>query len=79
MAELVTAKIGQIWRDADPRITGFSSNGRYIVILDIQSQYAKCCLCDRDGNQLSNRKTMIRIDRLKPGSTGYEFVKEAGR
>jgi hypothetical protein len=65
-------KVDQIWRDNDPR-----GPRREIRVLDITT--------NRDGQPCAvvqpawgrGRKTAIRIDRFKPGRSGYTLVHDA--
>jgi hypothetical protein len=61
--------VGQMWRDCDKRFPS-----RYFIVTEVGSTYAFARLCDRDGKILANRVSRIRIDRFRPGSTGYELV-----
>lgn len=54
-------KIGQVWRDCDPR-----SDGRRVTVVEVGPTHATVTC--------AGRKTRIRLDRFKPGSTGYQLV-----
>jgi hypothetical protein len=63
--------VGEMWRDTDPRYGG----SRVFIVVDVGSKYAECRRCNRVGEFLTSRLTRIRIDRMRPGNTGYEKVK----
>lgn len=55
---------GQVWRDNDPRIP----EGLILVLgIDHQAKTADVFRIN------SKRRTTVRLDRFRPGSTGYTF------
>lgn len=73
MTEQPAPAPGQIWQDNDPR-----SYGRRLRIITIDDTHAVMELAvPRDaGHQQAKpgRRTRVRLDRLKPTSTGYRYV-----
>ncbi len=67
-SELIAVHVGQVWEDNDPRIGGYSHR-RTVTVLQVYSEYAIVS---------SNRgfRSRIRLDRFRPGSTGYRLVKD---
>lgn len=60
----IKVRVGQVWQDTDSRITYV----RRVKVIEIQGDRA---LCDT-----GCRKVKIRLDRFKPGSTGYKLVQD---
>lgn len=60
----MTVKIGQVWRDLDKRM-----RGRTLLVVSINETHA---ICSTAGG--GTRRTKIRLDRFKKGSTGFELV-----
>lgn len=63
---------GQVWQDCDTRMPA-----RWILVLSVCTGFAKVARCDPEGKLLSGRKprvTQIRVDRMRPGATGYRFT-----
>jgi hypothetical protein len=60
--------VGEMWRDCDKRYKG----SRRFIVTAVGPKFAECRLCNRAGEMLTNRITRIRLDRMRPGSTGYE-------
>jgi len=58
----VKVKPGQVWKDNDPRTP------RRLKVVSIEGEYAVC------ENTDLKRRTRVRLDRLKPGRTGYTLV-----
>lgn len=66
-------KPGQVWADNDKR-----SKGRHVLVVAVGKPGPLTALvvpCTQDGRQTGHRRTKIRLDRFKPTSTGYRFVK----
>ncbi|MEU3603759.1 hypothetical protein ABZ714_34390 [Streptomyces sp. NPDC006798] len=71
--------VGQIWQDNDPR-----NPGRYLRIVEINTAVSRAwcrpvaynpatgAVADLPGT----RATGIRLDRLKPTSTGYRYIQD---
>lgn len=65
-------RVGQVWESCDPRDGGWATlPRRRVTVLAVDSSHATC---------QSNRgpTTRIRLDRFKPGSTGWKLVSEGG-
>ncbi|WP_155299617.1 hypothetical protein [Deinococcus kurensis] len=71
-------QVGQIWEDTDPR--GY---GPHIQVYALNGAYAECYQVSRGTSQLAagedkryrnGKPRRIRLDRFKPGSTGYKLV-----
>lgn len=54
-------KVGQVWRDCDPRM-----GNQRIVVERIEGNYAIC-----RNAVIPSMKTRIRLDRFRPNSTGF--------
>jgi uncharacterized protein DUF6354 len=67
----VEVKVGQVWEDTDPRRDPWRRL-RVVEIRDTPTQYAVCDVLGRE----PKRTTTIRLDRFRPGSTGYRLVKD---
>lgn len=61
-AAVPTPSIGQTWADCDKR-----TNGRQVTIQAMSSEYAYVLASN-------GRHTKIKLNRFKPGNTGYRFV-----
>jgi hypothetical protein len=59
-------KVGQIWKDNDPR-----QNTRTVTILEVHPGYAVV------SSSTSARRTRVSLTRFKPVQTGYRLIKEA--
>lgn len=65
-------KIGQIWKECDPRIE------RYILIMDACEEDWYIRTCTVDGERLpSTRVGRAREERFNGKRGGYAYVKEA--
>ena len=64
MNEINDIKIGQVYKDADPRIHG----GRTLDVIRVQNKFVFVTCRETE------RTTRIRKDRLKYGNRGYEKV-----
>ncbi len=62
-------KIGQVWKDCDPRFQG--NDARYLKIISIPND-----LCVQVKNTKTGRKSVITKYRLRPGCRGYILIKE---
>lgn len=66
--------VGQIWQDNDPR-----GHGRRIRIVSVTGTHALVeSLSPRRTRHLHakpGRRTRIRLDRFKPTSTGYQYIR----
>jgi hypothetical protein len=74
-------KVRQVYKDCDER----SGCDRWLTIflVDEATRKATCSVMSRvrgirDGQLVAGRATKIRLDRFRPGSTGYRLVKEVG-
>lgn len=65
--------VGQVWADNDKR-----SYGRLLRIVEIDATHATVALVSPRDRGVSSaeagRRTRIRLDRLKPTSTGYRLI-----
>lgn len=61
--------VGQIWASTDKRTMGW-----FTRVEAIDGNRAICRRVDAVGMSLTNRTTRIRLDRFKPGSTGYCYI-----
>lgn len=55
--------------DCDKRM-----KGRKLEVLRIEGMHA---ICNTPGNRSGKYETKIRLDRFKPGSTGWMLVQDA--
>ncbi|MFD4576741.1 hypothetical protein ACFWNK_30795 [Streptomyces sp. NPDC058417] len=62
----------QIWEDADKRLAA-EGRRRLLVVTTLDATHAGCQACDENGQPTSPRVLRIRLDRLKPTSTGYHY------
>ncbi|NEA18965.1 hypothetical protein [Streptomyces halstedii] len=62
----------QIWEDADKRLAA-EGRRRLLVVTTLDTTHAGCQACDGNGQPTSTRVLRIRLDRLKPTSTGYHY------
>ncbi|KOU17048.1 MULTISPECIES: hypothetical protein [Streptomyces] len=76
MTEQPAPAINQIWQDNDKR--GY---GRRVRIVELNATHATVELVVPRGaghnGAKPGRRTRIRLDRLRPTSTGYRYVGEA--
>ncbi|MFD8200015.1 DUF6354 family protein [Streptomyces sp. NPDC059701] len=72
-ADTPTPAVGQLWQDNDPR-----SHGRTLRIVELDATHAVVELTvPRGASHLHakpGRRTRIRLDRLRPTSTGYRYI-----
>jgi hypothetical protein len=66
-------KVGQVWRSCDWRDT---NSFKKVLSIDADGK-ATVIASNSKGTLTFARKSRIRLDRFKPGSTGYELVKDA--
>lgn len=69
--------VGTVWKDCDERCNA----GRWVTVLHIDdaTRTATCSVMSmKDKALVKGRETTIRLDRFRPGSTGYRLVKEVG-
>jgi hypothetical protein len=66
--EGIQVQIGQRWRDLDHRVD------RIVEVVKVDGHRA---IVHRVGDE-SKRNTVISIERLRKGSTGYALVKDVG-
>ncbi len=68
-------KIGQIWADNDPR-----SKGRTIRIVSVNERFVQAETLTPAKGYISEtstgRITRIRVDRLRPSTTGYRLMQD---
>ena len=70
MSDVIEVKVGQVWEDWDIRHRE-SPGRRRIKILEIKDGKA---IVQHPSGQ--GTKTRIRLDRLKPTSTGYKLIED---
>lgn len=73
MPRVAVPKVGQVWADNDSRMT-FERRG---TIVGIEGNTVLMRWATDWSGKPVNRVSKIRIDRLKPTSTGYRLVQEA--
>ncbi|WP_097965014.1 DUF6354 family protein [Streptomyces sp. or20] len=68
-----TPAVGQVWQDNDPR-----QDSRQVRIVELTDTHAVVTLV-QPRNLVSSaragRRTRIRLDRFRPISTGYQYVR----
>lgn len=68
-----TPAVDQVWRDNDPR-----QDSRQVRIVEVTDTHAVVTLV-QPRNPVSSakpgRRTRIRLDRFRPTSTGYRYVR----
>lgn len=77
-----TVQIGQIWQDNDPRINPRRRLLRITEVTDSAAHAITWYETQQDGAWVrtsAERPTRVRLDRLKPTSTGYRLIAEAQR
>lgn len=78
MSDQVEVKVGQVWEDTDKR-----SKGRRIKVFEVKDGYAFCQGVSGRDPSVNNgfvakaaKKVRIRLDRFRPGSTGYKLSED---
>lgn len=75
-------KVGQVWKDTDPRMS------RHLKVIEVAGAYATVAQCDDRGRVLrfstarlggrtslgKRKERQIRLDRFKAGSSGFVLV-----
>jgi hypothetical protein len=69
VSENVKPAVGQVWQDCDPRIPK-----RYVRIRSIENGKA-ACEAWYVGEKWKARRVRIRLDRFRPTSTGYRYLR----
>ncbi|GGZ83173.1 DUF6354 family protein [Streptomyces rubiginosohelvolus] len=73
MSATPTPAVGQVWQDNDPR-----QDSRQVRIVELTDTHALVTLV-QPRNPVSSaragRRTRIRLDRFRPISTGYRYVR----
>lgn len=67
MNAIVEVKVGQIWKDLEPRL----SYKRLLKVIEIRNGKARV----QSPSELGPR-TWIRLDRFKPNARGYALEKD---
>jgi hypothetical protein len=65
--------VHQVWQDNDPR-----SAGRQVRIVELTDTHAVVRLVQARnpvGSATPGRRTRIRLDRFRPISTGYQYIR----
>jgi hypothetical protein len=75
VTETPAPAVGQIWQDNDPR-----SYGRYLKITAVDDTHAtvrQVALTPQGATVVrpGARTTRVRLDRFRPTSTGYRYVR----
>jgi hypothetical protein len=82
--EPIPVRVGQVWADNDKR-----STGRHVRVVEVREKHAVVELVAQRGRAWSGlrsgeaqrakpgRRTMIRLERFKPNSTGYRLIEDA--
>lgn len=70
MTTTAQVRVGQVWRDNDPRLQKCS---RRIEVVEIDRDHAICKLAGVE----TKRRTRIRLNRFRPRSTGYVLEQDA--
>lgn len=76
-APQATVKVGQIWKEMDPRLT------RFVLVLSLevgvpyQHDRAVVKTCSLDGELAGGPASRIRLDRFKGSArTGFQLVRD---
>lgn len=69
----MTPAVGQVWQDNDPRIAYGRRGDRLVRIHDIEDGKAICQAWYTEESR--SRTVRIRLDRFKPNSTGYRYLR----
>lgn len=59
----IKVKVGQVWKDNDPRIAK-----RFLTVQSIEKGYAICLV------STTGRTTRIAVERFRPKATGYKLI-----
>jgi len=70
MSEQVNVKVGQVWRDNDPRQ---QTTVRLLTVKEIVGGRATCEVTI-PGQK--TKRTKVRLDRFRPTQTGYRLEKD---
>ncbi|MFF7631407.1 DUF6354 family protein [Streptomyces cyaneofuscatus] len=73
MTESPTPAVGQVWQDNDPR-----QDSRQVRIVELTATHAVVVLVqprEPVSSAQPGRRTRIRLDRFRPTSTGYRYVR----
>lgn len=68
-AKPTPVRVGQVWQDWDSRLRRHPA--RLLLVLRVEEGFA---LLRREDTL---RETRVRLDRMRPTSTGYRLVSEA--
>lgn len=77
MAETVEVKVGQVWADCDKRMKRAGRQVKVVRTLTSESdpRMNHAVVVSRRGSEPWGRKeTRVRLERFRPGSTGYRLV-----
>lgn len=61
--DIMKVEVGQVWKDNDPRM-----GGAEVVVIEVGNTHARI-------RRPSGMETKIRLDRFRPTSTGFVFVR----
>lgn len=73
MTETPPPAVGQVWQDNDPR-----QDSRQVRIVELTDTHAVVTLVqprEPVSSARAGRRTRIRLDRFRPTSTGYRYVR----
>lgn len=75
MTHLYVLKVGDIWRENDPRL----NPQRFVKVIAIDPKFATIIRVFEDGDVFPNpRETRTMIERFRGQRGGYSFVRRAG-
>lgn len=69
MAMKYKVRVGQIWRSCDLRCR-WQPGRQELEVISVGEKYCKLY------NPKTRRTTRVRLDRMKPTSTGFSYVKD---
>lgn len=69
MTEKIEPAVGQVWADNDWR-----QDGRQVRIDSLNETHADVTVVANCHGRRTGQRTRIRLDRLRPTSTGYRLV-----
>lgn len=72
----VKPAVGQIWQDNDPRLEADRRCARLVRIASVDDDGKATCQAWYEEAGSLARTVRIRLDRFRPTSTGYTFVRD---
>lgn len=70
----MTPAVGQVWQDNDTRVVKACMYKRLVRIVSIDGDRA-ACEAWYDEPRPTVRRVRIRLDRFRPNSTGYRYLR----